>query len=212
MRIAAILTALATAAFAQGYRIAPVDDTGRDSEFKSFSAKLNRIAVKRDVKGLRKLTDPEVITGTGRKSDPEEKGWNAFVARWRPADADTQLWEVLTDILSLGCERMHPRLFVGPYLVWKFPRDLDPRTHLVLTRDQLVLRESPDRDGRALATLHFDVVERIGPAGDDAWVRIRVNGLEGYVQSQFARSSLTPRVQFAKGDGGWRMVALEVPR
>ena len=59
---------------AQGYRIAPVDDTNRDSGFRGFAGKLNRIAVKRDVKGLRKLMDPEIVTGTGRKGDPEEKG------------------------------------------------------------------------------------------------------------------------------------------
>lgn len=195
-----------------GYRIAPVDDTDRDNEFRSFAAKLNKIAVKRDVKGLKKLVDDEVVTGTGRKGDPEEKGWKAFVARWRPAERDSILWETLTDILSLGCVRMHPRLYVGPYLVWKFPRELDRRRNLVLTRDQLVLRESPDRDGRPLATLGFDVVERTGAKSDDGqWIRIRVNGKEGWVQAQFAHSVATPRIQFAQGDSGWRIVALEVP-
>ena len=29
----------------QGYRIAPVDDTDRDPAFRSFAAKLNRVAV-----------------------------------------------------------------------------------------------------------------------------------------------------------------------
>lgn len=210
---------IATAAFLtvvlaqqEGFRIAPVDDTDRDPEFRSFAAKLNKVALKRDVKGLKKLVDPEVVTGTGRKSDPEEKGWNAFVARWRPADKDSVVWETLIDILSLGCVRMHPRLYVGPYLVWKFPRELDRRRYLVLTKDQMVLRETPDRDGRAVATLGFDVVERSGKSSPDGgWVRIRVNGKDGWVQSQFAHSVETPRVQFAKEDTGWRIVALEVP-
>ncbi len=196
----------------QGYRIAPVDDTDRDPAFRSFAAKLNRLAVKRDVKGLKKLVDQDVVTGTGRKGDPEEKGWNAFVARWRPAEKDSILWETLTDILSLGCVRMHPRLFVGPYLVWRFPRELDRRRYLVLTKDQLVLRETPERNGLAVATLSFDVVEKIGPLSSEGqWVPVRVNGKEGYVQAQFAHSVATPRAQFAQQDAGWRIVALEVP-
>jgi hypothetical protein len=196
----------------QGYRIAPVDDTDRDNGFRNFAAKLNKIAVKRDVKGLKKLVDDEVVTGTGRKGDPEEKGWKAFVARWRPEDRDSILWETLTDILSLGCVRMHPKLFVGPYLVWKFPRELDRRRYFVLTRDRLILRETPDRDGRALSTLGFDVVERTGVKSEDGqWVRVRVGGKEGFVQAQFAHSVLTPRIQFAEQDAGWRIVALEVP-
>ena len=203
---------LAISVSAQGYRIAPVDDTNRDPSFRSFAAKLNRVAVKRDVKGLRKLLDPEIVTGTGRKGDPEEKGWKAFEERWRPGAADSPLWEALTDILSLGCERMHPRLFVGPYLVWKFPRELDPRKYLVLTKDQILLRETPTRDGRELAKLSFDVVERVGRGlPDEQWSRVRVNGKEGYVPAQFARSAMTPRAQFGQESSGWRLVALEVP-
>jgi uncharacterized protein YgiM (DUF1202 family) len=210
--IAAAIFVVAALAQHEGFRIAPVDDTERDPEFRNFAAKLKKVALKRDVKGLKKLVDPEVVTGTGRKSDPEEKGWNAFVARWRPAEKDSILWETLTDILSLGCVRMHPRLYVGPYLVWKFPRELDRRQYLVLTKDRMVLRETPDRDGRAVATLGFDAVERSGVKSKDGqWVQVRVNGKEGWVQAQFAHSVETPRVQFAQGDTGWRIVALEVP-
>jgi hypothetical protein len=196
---------------AQGYRIYPVDDTQRDSTFQSFTAKLNKAAVKRDVRAFRKLCADDIVTGTGNKKDPEEKGWNAFVARWRPADPDTQLWEVITDMLSLGSVRMHPRLYVAPYLVWKFPDKLDPRRYLVLTRDQVVLRTAPDRDSKALAVLSFDVVEKLGEAPGE-WTFVSVNGKQGFVQSQHLRSSLTPRAQFAQGFEGWRLVALEVPQ
>jgi hypothetical protein len=211
--LAAILAA--QEAGPQGYRIAPVDDTDRDPGFRNFAAKLNKIAVKKDWKGLKKLTDEEVLTGTGRKGDPEEKGWKAFVARWRPEAPDSPVWEVLTDILSLGCVRAHPRLYVGPYLVWKFPRELDRRSSLVLTKDRLVLRETPDRSGRPLETLAFDVVERmeaVGRGEGGQWIRIRVHGKEGYIQSQFAHSVMTPRAQFAEQDSNWKLVALEVPQ
>lgn len=195
---------------AQGFRIYPVDDTERDHTFKTFTAKLNKAAVKRDVKAFRKLCADDILTGAGRKKDPEEKGWAAFVARWRPSDSDTQLWEVITDMLSLGSVRMHPRLYVAPYLVWKFPENLDPRRFLVLTRDQVVLRTAPDRDSKAIAVLSFDVVEKLGVAPGE-WTLVRVNGKQGFVQSQHLRSSLTPRAQFAQEPEGWRMVALEVP-
>ena len=196
---------------AQGFRIYPVDDTERDHTFKTFTAKLNKAAVKRDVKAFRKLCADDIVTGAGRKKDPEEKGWAAFVSRWRPSDPDTQLWEVITDLLSLGSVRMHPRLYVAPYLVWKFPENLDPRRFLVLTRDQVILRTAPDRDSKAIAVLSFDVVEKLGEAPGE-WTLVRVNGKQGFVQSQHLRSSLTPRAQFAQEPEGWRLVALEVPQ
>lgn len=200
----------AVALLAQGFRIYPVDDTAREHTFQTFTAKLNKAAVKRDVKAFRKLCDYDIVTGTGQKKDPEEKGWNAFVARWRPSDPDSPLWEVITDMLSLGAVRMHPRLYVAPYVVWKFPRELDPRRFLVLTRDQVVLRTAPNRDAKGLAVLSFDVVEKLGEAPGE-WALVRVNGREGYVPNQFLRSSITPRAQFAEGSEGWRLVALEVP-
>jgi hypothetical protein len=209
----ATLAALAAIALLaqQGYRINPVDDTSRDSSFRSFSEKLNKIAVKRDVKGFRKLCDADVVTGTGRKGAAEEKGWAAFTKRWRPGDADSPLWETITDIISLGCVRMHPRLYVGPYLVWRFPREVDARKFLVLTRDQVVLREAPDRNSKGLAVLSFDLVEKIADAPSE-WTQVRINGREGFVQSSVLRSSLTPRIQIGRGDdNSWKIIALEVP-
>lgn len=193
-----------------GYRIAPVDDTSRDKTYQSFVNKLNKIAVKRDVKAFRKLCAEDIVTGTGRRSDPPEKGWKAFEERWKPAAPDTPLWETITDILSLGSVRMHPRLYVAPYLVWKFPKNLSPLRYEVMVRDQVPLRETPDRDGRQIAALSFDVVEVIGDEPGE-WVHIRVGTRRGYVPRNTVRSSITPRAQFALEDQGWRIVALEVP-
>jgi hypothetical protein len=210
--LAVVALAASTFLAQTGYRIQPVDDTPRDRTFQSFVDKLNKAAVKRDVKAFKKLCADDIITGTGRKKDPEEKGWNAFVKRWRPADGDTALWETITDLISLGSVRMHPRLFVAPYLVWKFPDNVDPRRFLVLTRDQVVLRTAPDRESKGLAVLSFDLVEKLDePGASPQWTRIRINGREGYVPSSMLRSSLTPRAQFAQGPEGWRLVALEVP-
>ena len=105
---------------------------------------------------------------------------------------------------------MHPRLYVGPYLVWKFPRELDARKYEVLIRDQVALRPVPDRTAQALAILSFDVVEKL-EGGPNDWVRVRVSGKEGFVHAADLRSSLTPRAQFGLGREGWRMVSLEVP-
>ncbi|BDC50186.1 hypothetical protein F183_A25020 [Bryobacterales bacterium F-183] len=193
-----------------GYRIAPVDDTTRDRTYENFVKKLNKVAVKRDVKAFRKLCADDIVTGTGRKTDPEEKGWKAFEERWKPASPDTELWETITDVLSLGSVRMHPRLYVAPYLVWKFPNNLSPRRYWVMVRDQVPLRETPDRDGRQIAALSFDVVEVIGQEAGE-WVHIRSGSRRGYVPANTIRSSITARAQFAQEDQGWRLVALEVP-
>jgi hypothetical protein len=194
--------------FAQ--KLPPIDDAARNPEFQGFVKKLKSVVAKREVKGLKKLLDDDVVAfAEGKK---EEKGWVAFQKHWRPAEAGSEVWEVLADFCDFGFVSLHPTVFVSPYFAWKFPRDLDPRRALVVTRAGVPLRERADREGGVLATLEFDIVERVGTAAGSGslWERVRTGkGVEGFVLRQHLRSPLTARGQFAKKQGRWVVTALE---
>ena len=195
-------------------RIYPIDDTDRDSTFRSYVHKLQAAVSALDSSALRKLTADDVVVGPREK----DKGWQRFVEVWRPNDRnDPELWDALSELLSLGFVREHPSLYVSPYVAWRFPNDLDPRTHLVVIRDGAALRLSPGINAPISATLSFDIVGRISgaatPAGDNElrqWVYVRtLDGRTGYLNARDVRSPLMPRAQFARKNGKWKMVALE---
>ena len=195
----------------EAVRLYPVDDTARDPAFRSYVQRLRKAVETRSTRALRKLVDKEVVVG-GAKN---EKGWDKFTARWRPDEAGSPLWPALEDLLSLGFIQEHPQLFLSPYLVWRFPNDVNMATHLVVVRDKVALRETPSLRGSVIAWLEFDIVRQLGPVqgGDDLiqWVRVRTGDRTGYVNTRDVMSPLTPRAQFAQVRGRWLLGALEAP-
>jgi hypothetical protein len=207
-----LLIALCLFFQAEAVRLHPVDDTERDRAFRSYVEKLQAAVEARSTRDLRKLVDKEVVVGPAK----DDKGWDRFMARWRPEEAGSPLWPALADLLSLGFIREQPYLFLSPYLVWRFPDDLNMATHLVVVRDKAALRESPAIRASVVSWLEFDIVRQLGPmeGGDDLvqWVHVRtLNELTGYVNTRDVMSPLMPRAQFAKLRGRWLLVALEAP-
>jgi hypothetical protein len=201
------LAPLLVAVLLPAQKLLPIDDSFRNPEFQGFVGKLQGVVKKRDVKGLRKLLDGEVVAHVEGKK--EEKGWAAFQKHWRPAEPASEVWEVLADFCDFGFVSLHPTVFVSPYFSWKFPREIDPRRALVVTRSGVSLREKPDREGRVLAALEFDIVQEAGPA-PPLWRQVRTSqGVVGFVPEQHLRSPLTARGQFMKKQGQWLIVALE---
>lgn len=205
---------LALTLLAQTGRIAPVSDAARTPGFPAFLAKLKSAVDKRDAKALRKLTDQDVIVGGFIEKD--EKGWAKFASRWQVEDKQSQVWDVLADLLELGFFREAPGTLVSPYLAWKFPRNLDPAAHLVVLRDALPLRSKPDRDAPTVATLSFDIVRLLEPfqhAQAFDWIEVEtLSGVRGYVQSANLRSPLMARAQFSERDGQWKLFVLDKAR
>jgi len=199
-----------TAALLSAQRLPPVDDSPRNPEFRGFVRKLASVAAKRDAKGLKKLVDDDVISGSEGKKDL--KGWAEFRKRWRPEDPQSDVWDALATMCDLGFVQMHPTMFVSPYVSWRFPQDLDSRGAWVVTRAGVPLREMPDREAKVVATLEFDIVREAtgASAAPAAWKRVRKgDGTEGFVLAQHLQSPNMPRGQFARQQGRWIIVALE---
>lgn len=192
-------------------KLAPVSDAQREPGFPAYLKKLKAAVAKRDVKALRKVVDDDVIVGGFGEKD--EKGWAKFALRWEVERSDSPVWDVLGDLAELGFFREAPQTLVAPYLAWKFPRELDPAAHLVVLRDALPLRATPDRDGKIVGMLGFDIVRKVGGTKQDGafdWVEVEtLAGVRGYVQAANVRSPLMARGQFGYKAGQWVLVVLD---
>lgn len=192
-------------------RLYPVDDTERDPGFRSYVGKLRSAVEAHNTKALRKLVDQDVFVGPG----DDDKGWAKFSAKWRPDDGeDAPLWAALSDLVALGFVREHPSLFLSPYLVWRFPRELSRQDHVVVIRDKVTLREEPSSRALPVAVLSFDIVRWLGEVeqteGVIHWVRVRtLDGRTGYVNARDVMSPVMPHAQFAFRRGKWLLTALE---
>jgi len=191
-------------------RLYPVDDTERDPAFRSFVKHLQSAVDAHSAHALHKLVDEDVFVGPA----DTDKGWKKFVARWHPDDENSPLWSALSDMLSLGFVREHPSLFVSPYLVWRFPDELNRATHLVVIRDKAALRQGPSPRTAVIASLSFDIVEQLGEpkSGEDLaqWVSVRTpEGQTGYLNTRDVMSPLMPHGQFGRRQGRWAIIALE---
>ena len=194
-------------------RLYPVDDTARDPAFRSYIGKLRSAVDRRDTRAFRKLVDDDVVVGP----TDADKGWTRFNARWRVDDRENSpLWAVLSDLLALGFIQEHPRLFLSPYLVWRFPRQLSMATHLVVVRGDAALRDAPSPRGASSASLSFDIVQRLGEVQQTEelvqWIHVRTrDGKTGYLAARDVMSPMMPRAQFGMRRGHWRLIALEGP-
>ncbi|MCX6611886.1 MAG: SH3 domain-containing protein [Acidobacteria bacterium] len=199
---------------AQAGQLAPVSEEKREPGFSAFVSRLKAAVAKRDSKALKKLTDEDVIAGGF--GDKDEKGWTKFSNLWEVDQKDGAVWDVLADLLELGFFREAPSIYVSPYVAWKFPRDLDAADYLVVLRDALPLRQTPDRNGAVVANLAFDIVRRVEArrsSGSFDWVQVETaKGVRGYVQTSVVRSPLMARGQFALKDGKWRLSVLDRAR
>lgn len=212
---AGIVVALCLWFQAQGaVRLYPVDDTARDPAFRSYINKLKSAVDRRNTAALRKLVASDVVVGPA----DADKGWQKFVAKWRIDDdaAKSTVWTALSDLVALGFIQEHPSLFLSPYLVWRFPRELSMARHLVVIRDNAALRDAPSPRAAALTSLSFDIVERLSDAQEPKqsfqWVHVRtLDGRTGYLSARDVMSPLTPRAQFGLRQGRWLLIALESP-
>lgn len=195
-------------------KLPPVDEAAGDRSWIDFKNRLLNALEKRDRKFVLSVIDRNV-----RNSPDTPRGVTEFRKQWGFDADDTPLWRELLSALFLGGAYVKrdkgPTEFCAPYVMPKWPDNVDPHDHgVIITRDVLV-KAAPSSGSGTLQTLTYDIVavtdwEVADQASDvgQRWVKIRIGAGEGYVPEEQIRSPIEHTACFAKTADGWRMTAL----
>jgi hypothetical protein len=181
-----------------GPKLPFIDEAPRDAALAGYRDRLLVAVRARDANAVASMVDPNIRTSFGGG------GGRADFEKLLP-----DVWDDLVQILTLGgtFSGEGEQSFWAPYVYSTFPDRHDAFTTLAVIADDVPLREAPNAQSRAIATLSRDIVERISE--DGPWIQVKTaDGRTGYVEARFVRSPVGYRAGFNKGPDGWRMTAL----
>jgi len=187
----------------------PVDQSGRDPSLAQVLKTLRGIVGRRD--------DRELLALMSRDFKVEfdiGKGPETFRRQWKSNARDSQVWDLLDRLLSLGGTFYSSTLFALPYVYTRFPTDLDKLSHVVSVRAKAPLRQRPDPRGPEVGTLDYVILPLTKPiappailADPFAEVRHPDWGL-CYVSRSDVYSPAGHRAFFEKRQGRWHWLSL----
>lgn len=194
-------------------KLPPVDEGGSDTSWVQFRSWLLETLQRGDRRALAGIIDANVLNTL-----EAPRGIAAFRKLWDLDGTDNRLLRELSSNLQLGSAwyqpKKSPKLLCVPYVPIKWPlNDVDPYSSgAIIVKDALV-KDAPSHSARTLSTLNFDIVGvRDWEVADketqlqQRWVKVRVNGRDGYVPDEHIRSAVEHRACFSKVGSGWRMV------
>lgn len=196
-------------------KLYPVDEGSKDSSFKAFREKLLEAARKRDKQFIVSILDPKIQNSFG-----SDGGLKEFQERWKLDSPDSELWNTLITILSLGGSFVASEgemTFCAPYVFSRWPHNFDSFKYAAITGKNVRLRMQPNSTAPVVITLSYDIVktdyEESMPekAGSDSytWVRVTtLTGTKGYISGKYVRSPIDYRACFSKANGKWVMTVL----
>lgn len=210
-----LLAALVAAApsHAQERTLPPVDEAAGDSSWAAFKKRLLSAIERKDKQFLLSILDPKV-----RSQDERARGVATFRKQWELDAADTPVWRELASALALGTAYIQrdkaPRELCAPYVLGRWPSDVEPMTHAVAVGRETLVQAEPSSASPSLGKLSHEIVPVSDWEVDDKadpkqkWVRIRFKQRDGYVPEEQIRSPIEQAACFVKGPNGWRMTAL----
>lgn len=210
--LAAMLAGLPAApAVGQRLRLEPVDEAGRDPTWVSFRNRLLNAVEARDGKYVTGVLAPNVRASLETPRGPAE-----FRKQWDLDAKNSPLWHALRSALFLGSAYVERekgrRELCAPYLVAKWPKEVDPFQHGAAIAREVLVKAEPSSQSATLQVLSYDIVrvrdwELADKAADvrQRWVKIDVKNGEGYVPEEQIRSPVEHAACFNKSSQGWRM-------
>ena len=212
-----LLTILVVAVFAQPLRsqerkLEPVDEATNDYSWAHFRNRLREAVMKRDLKFVLSILDRDVRNGSDAP-----RGIAEFRKQWELDADDGAFWRELPSALSVGSayleRRNRPRELCAPYVLAKWPADVDPSVYGVISAKEVLVKSAPSWDSTTLTTLSYDIVRVTDwevadqdPAFWQKWVRIRLlKEGTGFVPEEQVRSPVEHTACFIRSATGWRL-------
>jgi hypothetical protein len=207
---AALLLAFALPGFTQERKLPPVDEGAPDRSWFLFKKRLQAAIDSRDKQFLLSILDKNV-----RNQSEKTRGIAQFRRQWELDTPDSAVWRELRGALLLGSAYMQrdkgARELCAPYVLGKWPDDVEPFKHAVVIAKETTVRAEPSNAAAALGSLSYDIVAITDWEVDDKadakqkWVRVRYRNREGYLPEEHVRSPLEQAACFVKAGSGWRM-------
>ena len=155
----ALLAALVFAApsHAQERKLPPVDEAAGDSSWPGFKKRLLSAIDKKDKQFLLSILDPKV-----RSQDERARGVATFRKQWELDAEDSPVWRELANALALGTAYVKrdkaPRELCAPYVLGRWPGDVEPVTHAVTIGRETLVQAEPSSASGSLGTLSHEIV------------------------------------------------------
>jgi hypothetical protein len=210
--VAFVLFALAAPLVAQERKLPLVDEAAADASWIRFKKRLQAAIDSRDKQFLLSILDKNV-----RNQSENTRGIAQFRRQWELDTPDTAVWRELQTALQLGSAWMKrekgPRELCAPYVLGKWPLDVEPLNHAVVISRDTSMQSEPSNSSAALGRLSYDIVAVNDWEVDDKadprqkWVRIRHGNRDGFVPEEHVRSPIEQAACFLKSGNGWRMTA-----
>ncbi len=207
----AVALATPTPLAAQERRLALVDEAGKDASWTAFRKRLLDALEKRDRKHVL-----GVLAQNVRNGSDSPRGIAEFRKQWHLDDKDSPFWQELSSALSLGsawlAREKRPRELCAPYVLAKWPEDVEPTQNGVIVAHEVLVKSEPSSGSATFATLSYQIVpvpdwevNDRDASSKQKWVKIRVNGLDGYVPEEQIRSPIEHAACFVRTENGWRL-------
>jgi hypothetical protein len=206
--VVAVLMALAAGSglsqSAPPRRLLPVDEAVSRPDFFTFRAQLQASLARHDLAALMAVVHPNIKNGFGG-----DDGKVNFESKWRPGDADSDVWEELAVVLALGGTFESADTFVAPYVFSRWPQRTDSFEYVAVVGDRVRIRTAPRADAESAGVSSFGILPLARQPGDtsDAWTALRLSPTKvGYIASRFVRSPIGYRAYFSKQEGHWQLL------
>jgi hypothetical protein len=209
---ALVLLTLASPLLAQERKLPLVDEAASDVSWLRFKKRLQAAIDSRDKQFLLSILDKNV-----RNQSEKTRGVAQFRRQWELDTTDTPVWRELQTALQLGSAWMRrekgPRELCTPYVLGKWPEDVEPVNHAVVISRDTTVQSEPSTSSASLGTLSYDIVAINDWEVDDKadprqkWVRIRHRNRDGFLLEEHVRSPIEQAACFVKSGNGWRMTA-----
>jgi len=180
---------------------APQDTCANVEGADEFRTRLGAAIRARDVDAVVALAADDVKLDFGG-------GEGSAELRQRLGDPSLGLWDELDALMALGCSAND---LGGITIPWFFDQDLgdaDPYFAMLVTGEDVPLRERPDPASKAVATISWDLVEIATLDPESDWQRVELgDGKIGFIATDKLRSVIDYRLTASSRNGRWRIIS-----
>ena len=180
---------------------APQDTCANVEGADAFRTRLAAAIRARDVDAMVALAADDVKLDFGG-------GGGSAELRKRLDDPSLGLWHELDALMALGCSANEEG---GITIPWFFDQDLgnaDPYFAMLVTGEDVPLRERPDPASKPVATISWDLVEIATLDPESDWQRVELgDGKIGFIATDKLRSVIDYRLVASSRNGRWRITS-----